>query len=553
MMDTELVTQLIFGVVGGLGLFLLGMKHMSEGMQAIAGNRLRQMIHAGTNNRFFACLIGVFVTCVIQSSSVTTVMTVGFVNSGLMTLNQAIGVILGANVGTTITGWILVLNVGKWGLPLLGLAAFFFLFTKNEKVRFVAMAMMGIGMVFFGLETMSNGFKPLRMMPEFVEWFAFFQATGYLGVLKCAFAGCVLTLIVQSSSATLGITMGLASAGVINFETGAALVLGENIGTTITAFFSSIGASTSAKRAAYSHMLFNVIGVAVVTAVFPFYIDFVERFVGVNPGTAVIDANGESTYPYVRQGIALVHTGFNVALTLVFLPFLPWLARLVTLLVPDRGGAENLGLPRHLITRAVNDPDTALDLAEREQTDLLARLPGYLDLARSEVEPLDQIDLKTRSEAFNAVSREVHQFLSSIIDKDISHETTRRLLGILERQGLLDSLEKSVNKITSILYAENQTLEFQDIAGKFLEGTQTVLLSAVDAAEGSDDDIEILVQITSDKGGLMKKIRGEYLTLAENIDPKSQAELLDLTNLFERATWLLRKYGESLHKGHRSK
>ena len=128
-MDTELITQLIFGVVGGLGLFLLGMKYMSEGMQAIAGNRLRQLIHAGTNNRIFACLVGVFVTCMIQSSSVTTVMTVGFVNSGLMTLNQAIGVIL----GTTITGWILVLKVGKWGLPLLGLAAFFFSFSPRTK------------------------------------------------------------------------------------------------------------------------------------------------------------------------------------------------------------------------------------------------------------------------------------------------------------------------------------------------------------------------------------------------------------------------------------
>ena len=412
------------------------------------------------------------------------------------------------------------------------------------------MMLMGIGMVFFGLETMSNGFKPLRMMPEFVEWFAFFQATGYFGVLKCAFAGCVLTLIVQSSSATLGITMGLASAGVINFETGAALVLGENIGTTITTFLSSIGASTSAKRTAYSHMLFNVIGVVVVTAVFPIYIEFVEKFLGVNPGTPVIDANGESAYPYIRQGIALVHTGFNVANTLIFLPFLPLLARLVTLLVPDRAGAENLSHPRHLIIGAASDPDTGLELAEREQIDLLARLPGYLELARPEFEPQDQVDLKTRSEAFRAISREVHQFLSLIINKDVSHQTTRQLLGILERQGLLDSLEKSVNKITTILLAENQTLEFQDIAGKFLEGTQTVLLSAVDAAQGSDDDIELLVRMTSDKGGLMKKIRAEYLALAENIDPKSQAELLDLTNLFERATWLLRKYGESLDNGH---
>ncbi len=166
-MDAASPMGIVLGVGGGLGLFLLGMKNMSEGMQAAAGSKLRTMIGSVTNNRFMACVIGMFVTCLIQSSSVTTVMLVGFANAGLMTLAQAVGVILGADIGTTITGWILVLEIGKYGLPLLGFAAFFFLFSKNDKLRSIALLFMGLGMVFFGLELMKEGFKPLREMPEF--------------------------------------------------------------------------------------------------------------------------------------------------------------------------------------------------------------------------------------------------------------------------------------------------------------------------------------------------------------------------------------------------
>ena len=237
----ELILKMVFGVLGGLGIFLLGMKNMSEGMQAIAGARLRKMISAVTDNRFMACGVGTFVTSIVQSSSVTTVLVVGFVSAGLMTLAQAIGVIMGANIGTTITGWILALKIGKYGLPILGAAALVFLFSKNERSRFTGMAVMGIGMVFFGLELMSSGFKPMRTMPEFVEWFSAFDASTYFGMWKCVFVGCLLTCIVQSSSATLGITMGLAVNGMIGFETAAALVLGENIGTTVTAVLASIG------------------------------------------------------------------------------------------------------------------------------------------------------------------------------------------------------------------------------------------------------------------------------------------------------------------------
>lgn len=249
-METGLIVKMVFGITGGLGIFLLGMKNMSEGMQAVAGERMRKLINAVTNNRIVACGVGIAVTSLIQSSSVTSVMVLGMVNAGLMNLTQAIGVILGADIGTTITGWILVLEVARYGMPIIGLSSFFFLFSKRDSVRYTAMLILGLGMVFFGLQLMKEGFYPLREMPGFIVWFSKFTPTSYFGVLRCCIIGAMVTALIQSSSATLGITMGLVGTGVINFETAAALVLGENIGTTITACLASIGGSTNAKRTA---------------------------------------------------------------------------------------------------------------------------------------------------------------------------------------------------------------------------------------------------------------------------------------------------------------
>ena len=181
-MDGENLAKLIFGLVGGLGIFLLGMKNMSEGMQAVAGSSLRRMIAAVTTNRFLAVGVGTLVTTLIQSSSITTVMVVGFVNSGVMTLQQAIGVIMGANIGTTITGWIIALKIGKYGLPLLGVAAFVYLFSKGDRWRSWALVFMGIGMVFLGLEIMKDACKVIRDTPDFETWFHRFQNQVYRGL-----------------------------------------------------------------------------------------------------------------------------------------------------------------------------------------------------------------------------------------------------------------------------------------------------------------------------------------------------------------------------------
>jgi len=412
-------------VVGGLGIFLLGMKHMSEGMQAVAGERLRHLIGSITSNRLVACAVGTLVTCMIQSSSVTTVMVVGLVNGGFMTLLQAIGVIVGANIGTTITGWILVLKIGKYGLPMLGLAALVYLFARREKFRYTAMAVMGVGMVFFGLELMAGGFKPLRGMPGFVEWFSRFSADGYLGVLKCAMVGCVLTMLVQSSSATLGITIGLAEAGMIPFHTAAALVLGENIGTTITALLASIGATTNARRAAVSHMIFNVAGVLWITALFPVYMKVVARVVGADPGVAVMASGGE-VYPLMRQGIALTHSGFNVVNTIIFLPLIPLLARLVTRLLPEKREKETPHLT-FLDVRMLSTPAIGIQQSFDEVVRMgehVEKMLGMLRevVAQGKADPAKEKKLFHREEILDVVQKEIVEFLSSMLSGNISRD-----------------------------------------------------------------------------------------------------------------------------------
>ena len=209
-------------VLGGLCIFLLGMKNMSEGMQAVAGNRLRKMIAMVTDNRLKACATGAAVTAVIQSSSVTSVMVIGMVNAELMTLAQAIGVVLGADIGTTITAWIVSLNVIDYGLLVLGLAGFVFLFSKKERVQYTAMAFMGLGMVFFGLYLMKHGLEPLRENPAVLAWFSRFRPATFGGRIKCVLVGAVVTSIVQSSSATVAITITLARNGLIGYDTAVA-------------------------------------------------------------------------------------------------------------------------------------------------------------------------------------------------------------------------------------------------------------------------------------------------------------------------------------------
>lgn len=423
-MNLATLTHLVGELVGGLGIFLLGMKYMSEGMQAVAGTSLRRLIGTVTGNRFFAVIVGVLVTCVVQSSSITTVMVVGFVNSGVMSLAQAVGVIMGANIGTTITGWILVLKIGKYGLPLLGAAAFVYLFSRHDRYRYWGMGIMGIGMVFFGLELMKDACALIKEAPDFAAWFQAFQADSYLGVLKCCMAGCILTTMVQSSSATLGITISLAFQGVISYETAAALVLGENVGTTITALLASLGATTNAKRAAYFHVLFNMLGVFWITLLFPWYIELVQWVLNVDISKAVI-VDGGVTYPGTTPAIAATHSIFNVANVLLFMPLVPTLVSFLERIVPAKESSETLQLT-DLDVRMLDTPALALEQSHKElerMGDSCEKMLRWLvDLRNQGSADITLAKQLSRCEqALDSVQDEVTDFITKLLSKTVPH------------------------------------------------------------------------------------------------------------------------------------
>jgi phosphate:Na+ symporter len=458
-MSMDLFFKIASQVVGGLGVFLLGMKFMSEGMQAVAGNRLRHLIGAVTNNRLVACGGGTLVTCLVQSSSVTTVMVVGFVNSGFMTLIQAIGVIIGANIGTTITGWILVLKIGKYGLPILGVSALVYLFSKHERLRYTAMCIMGIGMVFFGLHTMGAAFKLPEVKDVLAQVFSQMDAGTYLGVLKCALMGCVATMIVQSSSATLGVTIALAQTGIIDFHTSAGLILGLNIGTTITAFLASLGATVNARRAAYSHIIFNVVGTLWVIPVFFVYLRLVEWVVGfwAEPGEPL----------NITALIASTHTGFNVVNTVVFIPFIGVLSRVVNWLVGDPPHKETPHL-KYLDVRMLDTPAIGIQQSLDEIAEMgrhTSKMFGFLReiVTSKEMDEALVKKLFHREEVLDIVQKEVTEFLGSILSGNVSHEvvTSGR-----EQLRMADEYESVSDYIAAILKlyirAEKEEIAFSE-------------------------------------------------------------------------------------------
>ena len=542
--------QITLSVLGGLGIFLLGMKHMSEGLQAVSGDRLRKIINVATNNRFLAVVMGMLVTMLVQSSSVTTVMVVGFVNSAIMNLMQAIGVILGANIGTTITGWILVLNIGKWGLPILGIAAFFFLFSKNERVRYIGMTIMGIGMVFYGLELMKNGFKPLRSHEEFNAWFHAFQATSYPGIIKCAMVGMVLTMIVQSSSATLGITIGLAATGVIEFQTAAALVMGENIGTTVTALLASIGTTTNAKRAAYAHFFFNVIGTAWFIALFPFAIRGLSSLIasrtGFNPLDINIDSMDEKEYGHViTAGIALTHTTFNVANVIIFLPFVGLLAKFVTWLAPEKKTKEASHLT-YLDVRMLDTPSLGIIQSQGQLNfmadsveDMMVQLEACL---KNEGTTKLEGKIFQREEILDNVQKEIFLFLSNMVSGQVPHEVT----GIAHKQmRIADEYESLSDYIANVLKAikkmEQNNLPINEPARLNLLNLHDRVAAYITKIDKfmKDDNTDHLPWATSEGAAiseLMKEIRAEHIARLqqEEVSPFFSLAYTDMLNFYRR-------------------
>lgn len=452
----SLLGQGLMTLLGGLGLFLLGMHMLSEGLQTIAGSRLKRLISWVTYNRLMAVAMGTLVTAIIQSSSVTTVLVVGFVNSGLMTLMQAVGVIMGANIGTTITGWILVLHIDRYGLPIVGISSLFFVFAKREQVRYGAMALLGIGMVFMGLGLMKEGLQPLRDVPAFIQWFTTFDAHGRLGLLKCIGTGCLLTMSVQSSSATLGITIAMASQGLIGFESASALVLGENIGTTITAWLAAIGTNLNARRSASFHTLFNVCGVIWVFIFFHPFLRLVEYllqvFFAINPHLPSLSQSPGDPYPYMAAGLAMFHTLFNATNTLLFLPWTRRIARLLELMLPSSPELPS-SRSTHLYPSLLESPFAALGQVEIELQGMIKEIELNMHCLASLLRQNSDYGSLAKKifateQRFDSIQGEVIGFLTTLLGKGIGFTQAKDAQKYLH---ICSELEAISDYITQIL------------------------------------------------------------------------------------------------------
>lgn len=464
-------------LIGGVGIFLFGMKSMSEGMQAVAGSRLRKMISAATGNRVIGVGTGTLVTCMIQSSSITTVLVVGFVNSGLMLLYQAISVIMGANIGTTITGWILVLKIGKFGLPILGISIFFYLFSRRERWRYIALTTMGLGMIFYGLTLMKNGMAPLgNAESELNNIFKWLDINSSFGVLKCILVGACLTAVIQSSSATLAITIAATCQGVITFESAAALVLGENIGTTITAFLASLGTTTNAKRAAYFHILFNSLGVITVIVVFRWYIQgiayIIELLKNIDPLSLDFNTatDKEAFDSSIRFSIATTHTVFNILIMSINIFFIRKWAYFLEWLVPEK--QLEVSHLTHLNIRLVDSPAMGIEQSHGELVKMANSIHTMMDSTRKimiQEHPDDTIaqDVFHREEVMDTIEREIVTFVTELMSANIPlsiADEGRMQLRVADEYESVSDIIISILKARLRLRADNLTLSEEQFA-----------------------------------------------------------------------------------------
>ncbi|MGV8829414.1 MAG: Na/Pi cotransporter family protein [Breznakibacter sp.] len=353
-------------LIGSLGLFLYGMKTMSEALQKVAGSKMRSILSAMTSNRFFGLFTGFLVTTIIQSSSATTVMVVSFVNAGLMTLGESIGVIMGANIGTTVTGWIISIlgfkvNISAYALPLIGIGLPL-IFSQKTIRRSWGEFLLGFALLFMGLDFLKGSVPDIKSSPELFSFLQSYTNHGYGSILLFLFIGTILTIIIQSSSATMALTFVMCNEGWIPFEMAAAMVMGENIGTTVTANIAAAVGNLSARRAALVHFLFNIMGVIWLLALFYPFINTVDTIITNRNGLSPMTKEGVTMVP---MALALFHTMFNISNAIVFIGFTKVFERMVVKLLPNKEEEEEFHL-KFITTGMLSTAELSLIQARNE-------------------------------------------------------------------------------------------------------------------------------------------------------------------------------------------
>jgi phosphate:Na+ symporter len=445
-------------IIGSLGFFIYGMKVMSEGIQKAAGNKMRQIMSAMTSNRFLGVFTGFLITAIIQSSSATTVMVVSFVNAGLLSLVESIGVIMGANIGTTITAWIVSIfgfkvKIAAIALPIIAIG-FPMMFSSKSSIKAWAEFIIGFALLFMGLEALKSSVPDLKQSPEVLSFLTSFTGMGVFSLIIFIFIGTVLTIIVQSSSAAMALTLVMCNEGWIPFEMAAGMVLGENIGTTITAYLASLIGNVHAKRAARAHFVFNIFGVIWMIFAFNFYMKAINSY--------IISAEGTSPYenPHIIPiALSIFHTTFNISNTLILVWFVKYIEKAVIKLVPSKGESDEQYHLEYIGTGLMATPELSLIEVKKELIkygEIDKRMLSFIK------ELLMETDTKKANEMLIKISKyenitdrieeEVADYLLKVSEGEISNESSLRVRSMLSIAGDLE-------RVGDILYQMSKSIE----------------------------------------------------------------------------------------------
>lgn len=452
-------------LIGSLGVFLYGMKLMSEALQKVAGDKMRHILAAMTSNRVKGVITGLLITTIIQSSSATTVMVVSFVNAGLLNLVESIGVIMGSNVGTTVTAWLISIlgfkiSMAEVSLPLIGLCLPL-LFSNKRSRKSWGELIIGFGLLFIGLEFLKNSMPNLNENPEIFTFLQNYTDMGYGSYILFMLIGTALTILIQSSSATMALTLVMCANGWISYDIAASMVLGENIGTTITANLAAMVANTTAKRAAFAHFLFNVFGVTWVLAIFPVFLKWIEElsiFVGIGDPSTNIEA--------VPMSLSLFHTVFNVSNVLLLIWFTKLIARLVTKIIPTRESNEDVFKLKHIKIGLLSTPDASLFQAKQEialygknTRDMFQQVAASLNMTSKDFEKQFDKLVKLEDES-DKIEVEIADYLTKVSESKLSTENSQRIRAMFKIVSEIESIaDSSLNVAKAMLrkIEQNQT------------------------------------------------------------------------------------------------
>ncbi|MFA9391781.1 MAG: Na/Pi cotransporter family protein [Prolixibacteraceae bacterium] len=478
-------------LIGSLGFFLYGMKLMSESLQKVAGDKMRNILQAMTSNKYKGVLTGIAITAIIQSSSATTVMVVSFVNAGLLTLTESIGVIMGANIGTTVTAWLISLlgfkvDINVFALPLIGISLPF-IFSKSGRKNSWGEMIIGFSIIFMGLGFLKNSVPDIHSNPAVLEFFAQYSSYGYWSILIFLVVGTLMTLIIQSSSAAMALTLVMCYNGWINFEMAAAMVMGQNIGTTITANLAAMVANSTAKQAARAHLLFNLVGVILVMIAFhPFMklINWVCELFGLYIPMGSVTQPSFETNDSLPIALSIFHTVFNILNTLILIWFIPQIAALVKWLVPSKDDDDEKFELKYIKTGLVSIDELALIQAKNEISVFIERSLKMYALVKALMKETsnkqsDKLIRKIRKyeEIADKIEEEIANFLTKSSFSELSPSSSETVNTMLKLVSRIESLNDSLYAIAEQLYLKKEKkMEFN----KDMEERLNQLISMID-------------------------------------------------------------------------